>query len=120
MDVLTVLGLAELSEDLSSKLGKTMTRLKDLNTKRNKPVHGVWTLEAIVDVLNQEPRVRCRRYRFYRPADPIKSKQIGDIRNQKLRGQHLFTVTHIENLTKAVDQLRNDLGAFLERAFPRE
>ncbi|MCF1468492.1 hypothetical protein FS764_16415 [Agrobacterium vitis] len=114
-ELLVSLATLELSADLQLEMNKLADRLKKLNTSRNKIVHGVWTLEAVVDIVSSEPRIRSRLYRFYPPSDPLKANQILDLKNQKVRADHYFTVKQIDGLRESVWALRNDFGDFSKK-----
>lgn len=118
VDILVSLTAVQLSAELAKVAEGLAERLKGLNTKRNRLVHGVWTLEAIVDVVKGEPRIRSRIYRMFVPGDPRIVQKLGDLRNQKARTSFMFSPKQLAGTTHNVNKLREDFADFLTRAFP--
>lgn len=87
-------------------------RFEKLNTKRNYLVHGWWTLELVVYLESDEPRVRAVEVREYPPSDPEQREALNDLRNQSARGRYLFDVERIGQTEKDVAALYKAFTAF--------
>lgn len=85
-------------------------RLKELNTKRNKIVHGHWLLEAVIYLNDNEAQLKTRLFRFYTPNNPAVTESLKDLKNQKARSAHLFSLNKLSVITKEVLKLREDFG----------
>lgn len=120
IDMLDSLASATLPDEKARELANLNERLKTLNTQRNKLVHGQWVLESIIDVVANKPRVRSRVYRKASSTNPGLEKRLEDIKNQKDRGNYMFTCKVIDGLSGAIRNLHNDYVSFMKLNLPND
>lgn len=114
MSMATALATSQLTDAAIAKLVNLEERFSTLNSKRNALVHGTWTLEFKVYGWKGEVRYRAEFAREIIPNDRRINERLGDLRNQKDRSRHIFSVKRIKALTLEAYSLSIDLGNFTE------
>jgi len=115
-DLIVALTRVRLEETLQNEAEKLGKRLKSLNTKRNRIVHGQWTMEGVnLAVPPGGPMAGIIRWvRHYTPTDPLIANKVNDLHNQKERTAYRFTLHQMVKLEAEMTKLYEDLAAFNE------
>lgn len=120
-DVLMALSRTTLSTADQKQLEGLCDRAKKAATKRNRIVHGRWTLQ--IDQ-NQETGIVSSAVwaRTYMPADPelFAQTQMPGKENQKARENYAFTLPLIHRATQDVEKLMDDFLEFHAAIQPKD
>jgi hypothetical protein len=119
-ELLIALGRLSLSPEAQTELEKLGERLKRLNTKRNRIVHGRWGPLVTNDRSPRgTPRATVQWIRVYAPTDPEVMRRMMRPGNQKEAAAYTFRLSTILRVAKEVTEFRIALTRFLETSCPR-
>jgi hypothetical protein len=118
-DLIIALGRLRLPEPLQRKIEALGERVKTVNTKRNRIVHGAWHIEVVnLPVPEGAPMAGLERWaRVYTPTDPAVSKKVQDPHNQKERKAFRFTLHQMLKLDAEIEKLVADLSTFNDEVY---
>lgn len=117
-DILNAIASFRLRKADQNKLASLLRCWKSASTKRNRIVHGSWTLSItmIKGPSGKRDHTKSAWVRFYYPSDPaILHKMMSKKKEQKLTATHQFTIANITRATDDVRKLAGDIHAFTEQ-----
>lgn len=119
MNILQSLATLKLGDDEIAELVNLLERLSKINSKRNKLVHGHWSLEVIIYVTrNEDVAFKGTLLREINPADHRMVSRISDLRNQRERIDHTFNLRRIIAATRDARTLAKDIVTYREKISP--
>lgn len=113
LDVLNVLGPPSLTPKTRGEMNALLDRVRTQNTRRNRIVHGSWTLELRLFNWNGVVGVRRYQYRYYKPNDEATELAIMKGQSRDARSKYLFSISRIDALTNEMLRLATDLQEFI-------
>jgi hypothetical protein len=101
-------------------LGSLLLRWSRATQKRNRIVHGQWTLD--IEIIPEESggyRTKSAWIRFYPPTDPALMEETFGTKNPKVRSKHVFLLAAITQAASDLNRLASNLEKFHHRIRPR-
>lgn len=113
-------GLIDLHTDLIEPYvsGKNVVELKRLaerynksNTKRNRLIHGGWSMEYIVGVEGEKVSITAQIVREYPPTNSRERDELGKF-GSPLRGKYIFSLDQIDEARRDIESLMEQFRLF--------
>ncbi len=111
LDIIKEFGVSVLKKNESDKLLALTERMKKINTKRNRIIHGCWEMHVLVRKYGERFTHKIYPARCYTPSDEETKKSLSDTSNPK-RKNYIFTVDEINQITGHLDTLSQDMQNF--------
>jgi len=120
-DMLKALGHFRLTERDQSNLTSLLRRWSNASTKRNRIVHGNWTLsiKMVKGPSGKRDHTKSEWKRVYQPANPeIKKHIFSETGDAKTKAKYLFTLNDISKATADIRKLAGGIKTFSDQINP--
>jgi hypothetical protein len=115
--IIVELARHRLTKEDADKISAFMRRTKNVATKRNRIVHGMWTINVILGPPPRPKPLKAESAEFVRRYFPPDSKAIHDLnsrRSQKAVAAYEFSPGRLESIADEVEKLAKEMTAFIE------
>jgi hypothetical protein len=111
VQMLTSLAEPHLSSSNNKTFIKLLDRLGKVATKRNRMVHGYWTLVCVVKNVDGKPQATQEVFREYPPPSPTEHDEL-QVLGSKSRKQYTFSSSDIDDCHAHLKTVYDEITAF--------